>query len=66
VTRLVIGVTGASGSIYGIRLLEVLRGSVDVQTHLVISAAGKRTIVEETSYSVADVEALAHHRYDVP
>ena len=64
-TRLVVGLTGASGSVYGIRLLEVLRGSVDVQTHLVISAAGKRTIVEETRYSVADVEGLAHHRYDV-
>lgn len=64
-TRLVVGLTGASGSIYGIRLLEVLRGNADVQTHLVISAAGKRTLVEETRYSVADVEALASHRYDV-
>ena len=64
-TRLVVGVTGVSGSIYGIRLLEVLRGNADVQTHLVISAAGKRTLVEETRYSVADVEALAHHHYDV-
>ena len=64
-TRLVVGITGASGSIYGIRLLEVLRGNADVQTHLVISAAGKRTLVEETRYSVADVEALAHHRYEV-
>ena len=63
--RLVVGITGASGSIYGIRLLEVLRANTDVQTHLVISAAGKRTLVEETRYSVADVEALAHHRYDV-
>ena len=43
--RLVVGITGASGSIYGIRLLEVLRGSADVQTHLVISVAGKRTLV---------------------
>jgi 4-hydroxy-3-polyprenylbenzoate decarboxylase len=64
-TRLVVGITGASGSIYGIRLLEVLRRSADIQTHLVISVAGKRTIVEETDYSVPDVEALAQHRYDV-
>jgi 4-hydroxy-3-polyprenylbenzoate decarboxylase len=65
VTRLVVGITGASGSIYGIRLLEVLRTTTDIELHLVISAAGKRTLVEETDYGVADVEALAHHRYDV-
>jgi 4-hydroxy-3-polyprenylbenzoate decarboxylase len=65
VTRLVLGITGASGSIYGIRLLEVLRTTTDIELHLVISVAGKRTLVEETDYSVADVEALAHHRYDV-
>ena len=64
-TRLVVGITGASGSIYGIRLLEVLRTTTDIELHLVVSVAGKRTLVEETDYSVADVEALAHHRYDV-
>jgi flavin prenyltransferase len=65
VNRLVVGITGASGSIYGIRLLEVVRTTTDIELHLVVSAAGKRTLVEETDYSVADVEALAHHRYDV-
>lgn len=64
-TRLVVGITGASGSIYGIRLLEILRTTTDIELHLVISAAGKRTLVEETDYSIADVEALAHYRYDV-
>ena len=64
-TRLVVGITGASGSIYGIRLLEVLRTTTDIELHLVVSVAGKRTLMEETDYSVADVEALAHHRYDV-
>ena len=64
-SRLVVGITGASGSIYGIRLLEVLRTTTDVELHLVISAAGKRTLVEETDYTVAEVEALAHHSYDV-
>ena len=64
-SRLVVGITGASGSIYGIRLLEVLRTTTDIELHVIISAAGKRTLVEETDYSVADVEALAHHRYDV-
>jgi flavin prenyltransferase len=65
VRRLVVGITGASGSIYGIRLLEILRTTTDIELHLVISSAGKRTLVEETEWSVADVEALAHHRYDV-
>ena len=64
-SRLVVGITGASGSIYGIRLLEILRTTTDIELHLVISAAGKRTLIEETDWSVADVEALAHHRYDV-
>ena len=64
-TRLVVAITGASGSIYGIRLLEVLRATTSVELHLVISVAGKRTLVEETDFSIADVEALAHHRYDV-
>jgi flavin prenyltransferase len=64
VTRYVVGITGATGAIYGIRLLEMLRGAADAQTHLVVSNPGKRTIVEETRYAVADVEALAHHHYE--
>ena len=63
--RLVVGITGASGSIYGVRLLEMLRLVDDLEIHLVVSAAGKRTLVEETDWSVTDVEALAHHRHDV-
>lgn len=62
--RLVIGISGASGSIYGIRLLEVLQGQSEVETHLVISAPGKRTLVEETDFTVAQVEGLAHRHYD--
>jgi 4-hydroxy-3-polyprenylbenzoate decarboxylase len=64
VTRLVLGITGATGAIYGIRLLQVLRGQSAMETHLVLSAPAKRTIVEETDWSVPDVEALATHRYD--
>ncbi|HEY7365414.1 MAG TPA: UbiX family flavin prenyltransferase [Methylomirabilota bacterium] len=62
--KLVVAITGATGSIYGIRLLELLRRYPEVETHLVISRPGKRTIVEETDWSVADVEALATHRHD--
>ena len=53
--RIAVAITGATGSIYGIRLLEVLRPYPDVETHLLISAPGKRTLVEETSWTVADV-----------
>jgi 4-hydroxy-3-polyprenylbenzoate decarboxylase len=62
--RLVVGITGSTGAVYGVRLLEVLRRTPDVETHLILSAPGKRTLVEETSHSVKDVEALAHAVYD--
>jgi flavin prenyltransferase len=58
-SRLIVGVTGASGVIYGIRLLEVLRDYPDLETHLVLSKPAERTIVEETSYRVPDVKAMA-------
>jgi polyprenyl P-hydroxybenzoate/phenylacrylic acid decarboxylase-like protein len=62
--RLVVGITGATGAIYGIRLLDVLRRAPGVETHLVISATGKRRIAEETDWAVEDVEALATRAYD--
>ncbi len=61
--RLVVGISGSTGVVYGIRLLERLRGT-DVETHLILTGPGKRTIVEETDYSVAQVEALASVVYD--
>ena len=63
--RVVVGISGASGVIFGIRLLEVLRGVDDVEVHLVMSNAGKRTIVLETESSVEEVEALADRVYRV-
>ncbi len=63
-TRIVVGMTGATGAIYGIRILEELRRHEAIEVHLVLSAPGKRTIVEETSRSVKDVEALAHVLHD--
>ena len=62
--RVVVGISGSTGSIYGIRLLERLREMADVETHLVISGPGKRTLVEETDYTVRQVEALAHAVHD--
>jgi len=61
--RLVIGLSGASGVIYGIRLLELLREAAGVESHLIVSDAAKRTIIEETDFSVAHVEGLASRRY---
>lgn len=63
--RLVVGISGASGAIYGIRLLEVLRGYPDVETHLVMTKPAERTIVEETSYRVADIRAMANVNHAV-
>ncbi|MCS6774799.1 MAG: UbiX family flavin prenyltransferase [Thermoflexales bacterium] len=55
---MIVGMSGASGAILGIRLLQVLR-DMSIETHLVLSAAAKRTIAEETEWRVVDVEALA-------
>lgn len=56
--RLIIGITGASGAIYGIRLLELLKDS-DVQTHVIISRAAKMTIAYETNFKISQIESLA-------
>jgi len=57
--RLVVGISGASGAVLGVRLLEVLAAIDTVETHLVISPAGRITISDETDHSLKDVEALA-------
>lgn len=62
--RLLVGISGSTGSIYGIRLLQVLGRMPQVETHLIISGPAKRTIVEETDFSVKDVERLAARVYD--
>jgi polyprenyl P-hydroxybenzoate/phenylacrylic acid decarboxylase-like protein len=63
--RLVVAITGATGVIYGVRLLEALGSVPGVETHLVLSGPGKRTLVEETDHAVRDVERLAHVVHDV-
>jgi len=63
--KLVIGITGASGVIYGIRLLEVLSNMKGVETHLVISEAGETNIKQETNWKIEEVKALADFSYDI-
>lgn len=58
--RLIVAITGASGAIYGIRLLEALREVPDAEIHLILSNGGKLNISLETDRDVKDVEALAH------
>jgi len=61
--RIVVGITGASGAIYGIRLLEVLR-AMPVEIHLVMTQAAERVVELETDYAVASLRALADEVYD--
>ena len=56
--RLVVGISGASGTIYGIRMLEMLK-KMDIETHLVMSKSAEMTLVYETDYKPKDVKALA-------
>ena len=62
--RLVVGMSGASGAVLGIRLLEVLAGIDSVETHLVVSPAARITISDETERSLKEVEALADVVYN--
>jgi flavin prenyltransferase len=62
--RLIVAMTGATGTIFGVRLLQILRGS-GTETHLVMSKWGGRTLVEETSYTIEDVRRLATRTYSV-
>ena len=60
--RVIVGITGATGAIFGIRLLEMLRDT-DVETHLVLSRWAERTLLYETSFTVEQVKALATRVY---
>jgi 4-hydroxy-3-polyprenylbenzoate decarboxylase len=63
--RVIVGMSGATGAIYGIRLLEVLAGVADVETHLVMTKAAAETILLETDYKPKQVQALAHVSYRI-
>src|SRR5579863_1065450 len=57
--RVIVGISGATGATYGIRVLQLLRGIDSIETHLVMSSAAKRTLSLETDCSVEQVEGLA-------
>ncbi len=61
--RLIIALSGASGQIYGIRLLEILKQTPEIETHAVISPSAAMTIAQETAYTPKQVEALADVLY---
>jgi 4-hydroxy-3-polyprenylbenzoate decarboxylase len=61
-TKLIVAITGATGTIFGVRLLQMLQGS-GVETHLIMSKWGARTLVHETDYTVEQVERMATRHY---
>jgi flavin prenyltransferase len=62
--RLIVALTGASGAIYGVRALEILKPMEDVETHAILTPAALRTITEETERKIDEVRALADRIYD--
>ncbi|GJL36664.1 3-octaprenyl-4-hydroxybenzoate carboxy-lyase partner protein [Phytobacter ursingii] len=62
--RLIVGISGASGAIYGVRLLQILRDVADIETHLVMSPAARQTLSLETDFSLRDVQAMADVVHD--
>nr|BET44849.1 MAG: UbiX family flavin prenyltransferase [Candidatus Aschnera chinzeii] len=62
--KIIVGLTGATGIIYGIRLLEVLQSISDIEVHLIISTAAKQTISIETSYKIKNIQSMADFVYE--
>lgn len=63
--RIIVGISGASGAVYGARLLQALQGMEGVESHLVVSRAGWLNLRHELDMERAEVEALAHHVHDL-
>lgn len=63
--RLVVGITGATGAVYGVRILQVLSEMSGIETHLITSTAGIQTIEIETGLSTEEVRSLADHSYSI-
>jgi 4-hydroxy-3-polyprenylbenzoate decarboxylase len=62
--NLIVAITGATGTIFGVRILQLLQGT-DVDTHVVISRWGAHTLAEETEFNVEQVQAMAAHAYPI-
>src|SRR2546421_9360213 len=60
--KLIVGITGASGTIFGVRLLQILEGT-GIETHLVMSKWAARTLIHETPYTAEEVQQMATHSY---
>lgn len=63
--RIIVGISGASGAIYGVRLLQALRETAGIETHLVVSSAGWLNVQEEHGLQRTVIEALAHRVHDI-
>ena len=63
--RIIVGISGASGAIYGVRLLQLLRETPRVEAHLVVSGAGWRNVEEEHGLQRSAIEGLAHTVHDI-
>jgi flavin prenyltransferase len=63
VVRIIVGISGASGAIYGLRLLERLRNHKDVETHLILTTSGQKTLYLETGKLASDAQDLADFSY---
>lgn len=63
--KIIVAITGASGAIYGVRLLEILKHLTNIEIHLIISKAAGITIKHETGYKISSLKTMAHHHYNV-
>ena len=63
--RIIVGITGASGAVYGVRLLEKLRRRPELETHLLVTRSGERTLHFETGQRMSEIKGLAHYWYPI-